>query len=284
MAFEINDIGRFNGGDGLGGGGGIATGLLLGSLLGRRDDRGGRDDGCCLSSQLNSVADGINHNINTSTLGVLNQMNQGFDNIGQVALMSKLGSIEGAIPLVGAQVELAIAQSAANTNSNITTGFALTNKNINDAEAAILASICGVEKTVLQTSAVNLAATKDAQFAVTTAIRDDGDKTRAKIDFYHDQDMQRRLTVAESALAEERHSRRIRESEVNITNTNTNTATAVSQQSQNQQQLQLLAALVSEVRNLANDVQVVRQTQSNVNFGTQGANTQTNTASNNQVG
>jgi hypothetical protein len=281
MATFVEDsIGRGYGGVGIGGDSGLGI-LGLAALLGRRDDRGDRD---CHGDHLNSAVDGINHNINTSTLGVLNQMNQGFDNIGQVALMSKLGSIEGAIPLVGSQVELAVCEASATVNSNLTAGFAVTNKNINDAESRIGAALCGIEKTVLTTSALNLAAIKDAQYANTIATRDDGDKTRAKIDFYHDQDMQRKLTVAENALAEERNRGRIRESEVNITNTNTNTATAISQQAQGQQQLQVLAALVAEVRNLANDVQVVRQAQSNVNFGVQGASTQSNAASNNKVG
>ncbi len=292
MASIIDDsVGRGYG-VGVGGDGGIGLLAVLaatGALGGRRNEGGD-----CMGAALNAATDGINHNINnlgvgvnhninSTAMGILNQMSQGFDNLGQLGIVSKLGSIEGAIPLAACDVKMAVQSAAETLGTNMATGFALTNKNITDSEAAILASLCGVEKTVLQTGALNLAATKDAQYAVTTAVRDDGDKTRAQIALYHEGDLQRQLGVAQAALAEERNSGRIRDVEVNMSQTvNQNQVQAQAQQQQ-QQQLQILAGLAAEIRNLAGDIQVVRQAQSNINFGTQTGTAQTASAANNNV-
>lgn len=265
----------------------IALLAATGVLGGRRDYK----DDSCLSAQLNTAADGINHNINTSMIGLTNQLTSGFGGQRDLDLMQKLGNIEGDIWKAEGEVQLAIAGSTASLTNAVTQGtlsnlegHATINKNISDAIAASLASQSAIKETVAAYGVANLTATKDAQFAITTAVRDDGDKTRAKIDFYHDQDMQRKLTVADGIIAERNAALRGRESEINITNTNTATAQQFQVQSQQQQQLQILANLAAEVRNLANDIQVVRQTQSNVNFGTQTGTAQTASAANNRVG
>lgn len=280
MASIIDDSVAGRGyGVGVGGDGGILSALLLAGLVGGRRNDG---DNGCLASSLNLVADGINHNINNASvginhninstaMGILNQMSQGFDNLASLDVMAKLGSIEGAIPLVAADVELAICNSTNAINTNMANGFALTNKNISDSEAAVLASLCGVEKTVLQTGALNLAATKDAQYAVTTAIRDDGDKTRAQIALYHEGDLQRQLGVAQAALAEERSAGRIRDVEVSVSQSVNQTQVNNQQQSQAQQQFQLIAQLAAAVNNLAGDIQAVKQGQVIFNSGTMAA-------------
>lgn len=256
MAVYSNDsIGGFGGGLGIGGGDSGVGLIALLALLGRgRGGLGGDGDDCCGEGKFLDAA-------------VLNAVN----------------GLTASVPTTALETQNAINSAIATLALGTQQGFANVKDSVQAAAAVGLAATNTVERTTLTTSAAILAAVADAKYASAIAVRDDGDKTRAKIDFYHDQDMQRKLTVAESALLEERTRGRIRESEVTITNTNTNTATAVSQQQQGQTQLQLLAALVSEVRNLAGDVQVVRQAQSNINFGTQTGTAQTAGATNNKV-
>lgn len=274
------------GNDGMGGL--LALALLGGGLNGRRGDN---DCTVATTALSNAGFDGINHNINTLGLGLTNQLTQGFTNQNSLDIMAKLGSIEGAIPLAEAQVQLALAGSTA----TITAGQAITNKGISDAIAASLASQNNINVNVLQQGAAtreavasygvaNLTATKDAQFATAAAIAASTKEVLAALNEQNVANLQRQLTVAETALLERNAALRARETEINITNTNTATAQQVQVQGQQQQQLQFMAQLVAEVRNLANDVQVVRQTQSNVNFGTQTGTAQTASAANNKVG
>jgi len=269
---------------GLGGAGLIALLAATGALGNNR-----RNEESCIPAQLNTVADGINHNINTSMIGLTNQLNAGFGGQRDLDLMQKLGNIEGDIWKAEGEVQLAVAGSTASLTNAISQGTlsnlagqAAINKNITDGTAAVLASNCGIKEAVAAYGVANLTATKDAQYAITTAVRDDGDKTRAKIDFYHDQDMQRKLTVADGIIAERNAALRGRESEINITNTNTATAQQFQVQGQQQQQLQILANLAAEIRNLAGDIQAVRQGQVVFNSGTM-AGSATQAAANTKV-
>jgi hypothetical protein len=257
-------------------GGGDNAGLLAilaatGALGGRRDDRDCRDD--CHGDHLNSAVDGINHNINTSTLGVLNQMNQGFDNIGQVALMSKLGSIEGAIPLVGSQVQLAVCEASAGTNaevSRLALGAAQGFANVKDAVqangVANLLATNAAERTTLTSAATLLAAIKDSQYATAIALRDDGDKTRAQSALYHEANLQRKLAVVEGALLEERANYRAKVSEVNVSQT----VNQIQAQSQEQAQRQETALLVRSLCDRVNSLQNAVATNSNLIVGNTG--------------
>jgi 2C-methyl-D-erythritol 2,4-cyclodiphosphate synthase len=280
--------------DRVGGGvGGSDSGLGLlailaatGALGGRRDDKND-----CIAAQLNTAADGINHNINTSMIGLTNQLNSGFGGQRDLDLMQKLGNIEGDIWKAEGQVQLAVAGSTAAISDRITAGTisnlegqAVINKNISDAIASSLASQSAIKESVAAYGVANLTATKDAQYALSTAVRDDGDKTRELLVRQYEDTINRELSEARNALVEQRAITRGRETEINITNTNTATAVAQQAQSMQQQQLQILASIASEMRNLANDIQVVRQTQSNVNFGTQTGTAQTASAANNRVG
>jgi hypothetical protein len=266
------------GGNGLGGdgmGGLLALALLGGGLNNRRGDG---DCTVATTALSNAGFDGINHNINTLGLGITNQLTQGFTNQNSLDIMAKLGSIEGAIPLAEAQVQLALAGSTA----TITAGQAITNKGISDAIAASLASQNNINVNVLQQGAAtreavasygvaNLTATKDAQFATATAIANSTKEVLAALNDQNVANLQRQLTVAETALLERNAALRARETEINITNTNTATATATQAQFQQQQQFQILANLSANVANLANDVQVVRQGQTIFNSGTMAA-------------
>lgn len=285
-----------------GGDSGLLAAALLGGLGGRRDDY--RRDNCeatqaaltsaiadGINHNINNLGVGVNHNINTSLQGLTNLMNTGFGGQRDLDVMGKLCDIEKGTWQVEGQVQLAIAGAQADINNRIADGLQTAiqgqgaiRKDISDAISASLVSQGEIKQTIAQVGATNIAATKDAQYAVTTAIRDDGDKTRALIVRQYEDTLNRELSEARNALVELRSAGRVRESEINITNTNTATATQLQVQAQQQQQLQVMAALVAEVRNLANDVQVVRQTQSNVNFGVQGASTQGQQASNNRVG
>jgi hypothetical protein len=200
------------------------------------------------------------------------------------AILNGVNNLTAAVPTAALETQAAINSSISSLALGTSQGFANVKDSVQANGTANLLATNAAERTTLTSSAALLAAIKDSQYATATAVRDDGDKTRGQIALYHEGDLQRQLGVAQAALLEERTHGRIRESEVNITNTNTNTNVQAQAQAQSQQQLQVLAALVAEVRNLANDVQVVRQSQSNVNFGVQSGTAQTNAASNNRVG
>ena len=95
--------------------------------------------------------------------------------------------------------------------------------------------------------------------------------------------LQRELGVAQAALSEERNAGRVREVEVNVSQTVSQNQAQLQLQAQQQQQFQLLAQLTAGINNLANDIQAVRQTQSNINFGTQAGVGQSAQATNNRV-
>lgn len=284
--------GRGNGDSGL-----LAAALLSGGLNDRRDDNCDATQAALTSAiadginhNINNLGVGVNHNINTSLQGLTNLVNNGFGGSRDLTTMGKLCDIEKGIWQAEGQVQLAVAGAQSDINNRIgdalqtaIQGQGAIRKDISDAISASLVSQGEIKQTVAQVGATNIAATKDAQYAVTTAVRDDGDKTRALIVRQYEDTLNRELSEARNALVELRSAGRVRESEINITNTNTATANQLQLQTQQQQQLQFMAQLVSEVRNLANDVQIVRQSQSNINFGVQGANTQGQAATNNRV-
>ncbi len=252
---------------------GIAAALIAAGLNNRRDDCGAEK-----VAVMNAGFDGINHNINTSMVGLTNQLNQGFDNQNGLGIMAKLGTIEGAIPLAEAQVQLAVAGSTASINQNIANGLTAAivgqtgiNKNISDAIAASLASQAAIKETVLTSASANLTATLNSKFELASTIRDDGDKTRALLVAQNEANLNRLLTVADLDRRDERAHGHRRESEVNIINSNTAVATATAQQQQAQLQFQLQVEQNALLRNLANDIQVVRQGQTIFNSGTMAA-------------
>lgn len=279
-----------SGGGALGGAGGGFAGAALGSLLlGRGGLLGGVGtgvvgEGCVTPSQLTAALAGVQDT----------QMN--------TAVLQTLGTIQGSIPLAEGQVQLALAGAVGEIRSHLgsvenglVAGQAMINKNVSDAIASSLASQNNINLNVLTSAqatreavttygVANLNATKDAQFATATAINASTKEILAALNDQNTANLQRQLTVAESALLETRLTGRTRESEINITNTNTANAQQAQVQTQVQAQSQAIIQLSALVSNLCGDIQAVRATTSNVNFGTQAGVGQTTTATNNKVG
>lgn len=262
IAAGHSGMGGAGAGLGAGLGGGLLGGILGGALLNRGGLLGGGVDGAgvvtpaMLTSGLASV---IDSNQNTT-------------------LLQSVGDVKAAVPLAEAQVQLALAGAQADiiTNQNTTAtaqalANQLTNQNIANSTASILASESAIKESVAAYGVANLTATKDAQFATTTAINASTKEIIAALNEQNTANLQRQLAVAESALLERNAALRARETEINITNTNTATAQQTQNQIQAQQQFQILANLSATVANLANDIQVVRQGQTIFNSGTMAA-------------
>ncbi len=244
-------------GDGTGFGG---MGVLLGALLaggvggfnGRRDFNG---EGCVTPSQLTAGLTGVT------------------DAIQNTEVMGQLADIKAAVPLAEAQVQLALAGSTGEIRSHlgqvengILIGQAAINKNISDAIAASLASQNNINVNVLQTSTANLMATKDAQYAIATAIAVDGDKTRTLITANQISELQRLAAERQDEIIELRNgAARDRDRhgiEINMINN----------QNQNQLQFQAQAqVLTSLTACLAEVSQVARATNQNLIIGNTGA-------------
>lgn len=256
-------------GGGIGGGllGGILAGALFGGGLGNRRD----GEGCVTPSMLTAGLAGVTDTLQNTTV------------------VQTLGSIQAAIPLAEAQVQLALAgsQAAVVNQVNLGTmatisGQALINKNVSDAIASSLASQTSIKESIAAYGVANLNATKDAQFALATIVKEDGEKTRALITSNTISELQRQLTVAQTAALEDRLTNRARETEINITNTNTATAQQIQSQSQMQAQSQAIIQLSGLISNLAGDIQTVRQGQVVFNSGTM-AGSATQAAANTKV-
>lgn len=258
--------GRNNNGEGggaLGGAGGGFAGAALGSLLlGRGGLLGGvgTGEGCVTPSQLTSALAGVQDT----------QMN--------TAVLQTLGAIQGAIPLAEGQVQLALAGAVGEVRSHLgqvenglVSGQAVINKNVTDAIAASLASQNNINMNVMTMGQANLVATKDAQFANAVAVANSTKEILAALNDQNTANLQRQLTIAESALLENRLVGRTRESEINITNNNTATAQATQAQMQNQQQAQLQIQTIALLQNLIGDTQAIRQGSVVFNSGTMAA-------------
>lgn len=265
-------------GVGAGLGAGVLGGVLGGALLGGNGLVGNRGaalvggEGCVTPSNLTAALSGVTDTLQNSTI------------------LQTLGDIKASVPLAEGQVQLALAGAQANINANISTGLqvaiagqATINKNISDAIAASLASQNNINQNVSAQGTLNLMATKDSQFATQVAISNSTKEILAALNDQNMSNLQRQLTVAETQLAESRSVAREHVNTLTITNTNTNTALAVQSQQQAQAQAQAIIQLAGLVQNLSGDIQAVRQSQSNINFGTQSGTSQGQAATNNKV-
>ena len=252
-------------------GAGLLGGILGGVLLNRNGVLGGADGVVVTPAMLTSAINGVTDNNNVTTI------------------LQSLGDIKGAIPLAEGQVQLAlsgvqndinraISGSQSDIMGQLTTQASaqalanqLTNQNVANATASILAAETAVKESVAAYGVANLNATKEAQFAIVTAGNQNTKEILAALNEQNTANLQRQLSVAESALLERNAALRARETEINITNTNTATAQQTQSQIQAQQQFQILANLSATVANLANDIQVVRQGQTIFNSGTMAA-------------
>lgn len=257
-------------GGGIGGGllGGILAGALFGGGIGNNRNNG---EGCVTPANLTAGLAGVTDAIQNTTV------------------MQSLGDIKASVPLAESQVQLALAGAQSEITGQISTSLLATlsgqnmiNKNVSDAIAASLASQTSIKESVAAYGVANLNATKDAQFAIATIVKDDGEKTRALITSNTISELQRQLTVAQTAALEDRLTNRARETEITITNTNTATAQQVQTQAQMQAQSQAIIQLSGLINNLAGDIQSVRQGQVVFNSGTM-AGSATQAAANTKV-
>lgn len=268
------------GGLGLGGDGGLLALALLGGGGLFNGGRGNHGDNCDASKAaiLSTGFDGVNHNINTSMIGLTNQLNAGFGGQRDLDVMAKLGSIEAAIPVAEAAMQLALAGSTAAITADINAssianlnGQALIQKSVSEAIAASLASQSAIKESVAAYGTANLNATNQAKFEIVTAVNADGTATRTLINQLNTDNLNRLLTVADLDRRDEVNRGRFRENEITINNSATATAQQVQQQSQSQTQFQLLAQLAAGFHNLTNDVQAIRQGSVVFNSGTMAA-------------
>lgn len=123
-------------------------------------------------------------------------------------------------------------------------------KSISESTATTLAATNGVNINVLQQGTANLMATKDAQAAVQSSICASTKELLEALNAQNVANLQRQLTVAESALLEHRADSRARATEVNVTQTvNQNQMQLQAQQQQQAIILQNLCALVGHLQN-----------------------------------
>jgi hypothetical protein len=252
-------------GGGDGGFGGIGGGLLLGALLGGGGlfGRGhGHDHGG------HCGPDNIDVNVHsTGPACPAPDYSPAFI----AAILNNLNNISAAIPTSALETQGALNAAISSLALGTQQGLSNVKDSVQNAGTANLLATAGAERTTLLAQAATLAAVAESKFDIAVAIRDDGDKTRAQIALYHEADLQRQLAVAQNALTEERSHGRIREVEVNVSQTVNQQQVQAQAQAQQQQQANFLAGILAEVRNLAGDIQAVKQGQVIFNSGTMAA-------------
>lgn len=229
------------------GGGGIFGGLLLGALLRNNNGVfGGNGDG--------------GNAVNQITLG---------------QIQGEIADVKAAVPLAEAQVQLALAGASADINSNTlqqtialqntlnqnqlstVQNFANTGDKIDNVAALSLAGFAAVNSNIDKTG-----------WQLAQTITNDGDKTRALISQIDRDNLNRQLTVAENALAEERAERSRAADRHNIEIAINNN------QNQNQLQFQAQNQLLSQLATGLIEVgQIARATNSNLIVGSTGVHT-----------
>lgn len=163
-----------------------------------------------------------------------------------VTALSKLGTIEGAVPLAASQVGNEICRSTGEI-TNI----------LNQNNLSQLQATSNLKDTVQNASALILQSGSQNTKEILGAICGLG----SKIDANQIMDLQRQLGVAQAEAAEERGSRRIKEVEVTVSQN-------VNQQQAQQQQQQQFGELFRCIDALRGQVQRVSQGQDVINFGT----------------
>lgn len=214
--------------------------------------------------------------------------------VSDTAVLQTLGDIKASIPFNEGQMQLALAGAQADINSNISTGLTTAmagqagiNRNISDSLATALAGQGAIKETILtsanslgtsiaSSSALLQKSITDASilaernsWALSQAITNDGDKTRALIQSIDKTNDSRLITSQANEITELRHDRRLQEATGNITISNNNNATANAQQQQAQQQQQVQYQILAQLAALNADVQSVKQSSVIFNSGTQ---------------
>lgn len=231
--------GGFDGGFG---GGGLIGGLILGSLLRNNGNLfGGNGDGA--GAVLRNPPE-------------QNQAN--------MALMQSVGAVDKAVAVGTAAMEASQAAQSASLVSQFNSTTASLATRIDGTKEAVNGGIMVLAQ---QLNGLQGSVDKNA-WAITTAISNDGDKTRALITQQYEASLNRQLSEANNALAELRSDARLAERSRGIEVTTTNNINQMQQQQQQQAQYGQLANLIWGLG------QQIRSTNEaiNVGSGTQTAN------------
>jgi hypothetical protein len=192
----------------------------------------------------------------------------------QVALTT--GNLGTQNALNAAAIQTLVQKTAGDLGVQIALGDARTQFEVQQAATA---AALGFKDAALQSA--------NQTFQLSNAVKADGDLTRSLIITQYQDTLNRQLATAQNEIIELRGDRngreRARETEINVTQSVNQNQNNLQAQAQQQQQFQILANLAAQVSNLAGDIQAVRQTQSNVNFGNQIGSGQTASATNTRV-
>lgn len=265
-------------GDGFGGGGLLALALLAGrggfgfGNDGFRGNNWGGGDGCVSNSTFTAGITGVTDAIQNTTVV------EGIGDIKQAIFQA-----EGNLQLAGCENTSAIRSHLGQVENTIVAGQLNLANGINGVNVNVLQSAAATREAVASSGTQNLLATKDAQAVLSAQAASNTNLILAALKDQEITNLSRQLTVAELRNTEDRAEARARTTEVNVTQTVNQNQAQLQAQQQQQQQLQILANLNACVGNLANDIQVVRATQQNINFGTQAGVGQTSNATNNSV-
>jgi len=229
-----NDGGLFGGG----GGGGLIGGLILGSLLRNNGGNflGGGDGAGAAGAVLRSPPEQVSANM---------------------ALMQSIGAVDKAVAVSTAAMEA----------SQATQTIGITNQ-FNNVTASLATRVDGVKEAVnanamvLAQQIANVASQADKNaWAVTTAVSNDGEKTRALITQQYELNLQRQLADANAAIIELRGDNRLAERTRGIEVNTTNNINQMQQQQQQQSQANQLAGLIYSLG------QQIRSTNEAINVG-----------------
>lgn len=253
------NMGYGAGAAGLGGAGGAALGALFGSALG---GNGG------LFGNRNGVVDGVTPMQLASSTASIIDSNQ------NTTLLQAVGDTKLAVATTGAGIQIA---ADANTQA-IRTHLGQVENTIGTMASNNLQAINGVNVNVLQSAAAtreavntmgqaNLMATKDSQYATQVAISNSTKEILAAFNEQNTANLQRQLTVAENALADQRAEFRSRGTEVNVSQTVNQNQLQLQAQAQQQQQ----AILLGNIWERLNGMQQAIATNSNMIIGNTGA-------------
>lgn len=247
-------------GDGFGGGG-MLGGLLVGALLGRGGFGG-------FGGSPVAVPECVSHHSHGCGGGM------GFGaNLLDTAILSKLGDVQGAIPLAACEVGAQIAEQTGEINLSTAQQTLAISNQINTTSLANQIAFSNVKDSVQATAALTNANIAAATAAVNVgtlqtaiAIRDDGDKTRALISSIDRDNLNRMLSDANNVIAELKFGRESDSRQHGIE------IQMINNQNQNQLQFQAQAQGIGFLQHCLNDVgQVAKATNQNVLVGNTGA-------------
>lgn len=293
-------------------GGGVVGGLLANAFLGNGVlGRNGVAEGIVTPTLLTAELNRVQANTDAAVAANERLMTARFDADAQRQIESAIQSTSAATLLALANgnaalgVEVAKGQGEINTQVALTTGNLGTQNALNaaaiqtqtakqtgDLSTQVALNTAAVATAVERTGTATALAFKDsailaqantatisqqladAKYGLATAIKADGDQTRALISSINDANLNRMLTVAQNEITELRgdrnHNQRSQETELRITQNVTTNQNQIQAQAQQQQQLQLLGAIAAGLGNLT---QIAHATNSNIIAGNTGATT-----------